>query len=227
MRINPTDWTAPARRDVLRIVLAAGVAGLTRVGAAARDIGPKSSAAELFAFRAPTRSALVFALAFPAQRGIPFSRMRMPVVRIHAGPRSWTVGAEPTPPGFAPRKDPGRLFVGRVARLNTQGDDLYNLVVVSAPAASFPTGELAISADISDPLGSRIRIGNPIVAELLARDAGFSKILRLVDSQRNRARFAEALAGSYLHEELRRRPPASPRSRRKVCRDVGVGHARL
>jgi hypothetical protein len=207
MRMKPTNAEALARRDVLKVVLGAAAVGLTRFDlAAAHDIGSDIRGVELFAFRAPTSSTLVFAVAFPATLSLRPSKTPMPVVRIHAGPRSWAVNVERA----APRVDLGgalvRSFVGRVATPAAQGGAPYHLIAVSAAAAAFAPGALGVFAEIEGPGDSRTRVGNPIVAELLAGDPALAR----AHSTPDRAMFASALADRISARSLGR---ADPRSR--------------
>jgi hypothetical protein len=189
---DPLDALAPmARRDFVKVLIGGGALVIGNFGSA----GPSEAAdhpirGELFAFLAPDTLALVFAIAIPMM-----SNDRVPqVVRLHAGARSWTVaGTDPLSAVISGRTG-DRVFVGQINGSMRSGQALHRLIVVSTPATSFPEGGLQVWAEVSGQDGLPTRIGNPIIAELLARDPELTRAFDNTYPSRDRDPFADALA---------------------------------
>jgi hypothetical protein len=172
---NTDGLSSPARRRML-----AGCAGLAVTASFAPWImwsapvgGPQG---DLFAFTAPTKRDLVFALALSPR---PFGQTeRDPLtVRLHAGSSSWMVGP------FALRgtqdvlPDGTCLFAGQVWRTASNGvGEIAHLVAVATLAEHMPPGSLGVWAEILGRGGVRWRIGNPVVSHLLADDARLARV---------------------------------------------------
>ena len=198
MSINARNETgsgglAPlTRRDVMKVGAGAAVLGLASVRkAVATGVCPRN--AELFAFRASDSSTLVFAVAFPMTNGL-MAGATTPSVRIHARSMSWTVESANESPSVTPRAARVHAFVGRATKPTALGETPHHLIVVAAPAAAFAPGDLAVWAEVSGAGGSRLRVGNPIVAELLTRDPSLARIFHKAHPTHDRVLFAQALA---------------------------------
>lgn len=168
---SQTAPASPSRRKLL----AAGI-GLT----AAAAFGPWSVRAtglrrqgELFAFTAPDREDIVFALALDAPSvGTKDDQV---AVRLHAGDDVWNFrqfvrGSADLTVGNA-----DRMFSGLVSRVGLDDAAGY-LVAVAVPAERLPLPRLDVWAEIINADGTRSRVGNPVVSHLLADD---QRLLRL------------------------------------------------
>jgi hypothetical protein len=160
---------APSRRGF--IVGCAGLAtavGLTAEGARSTETR-QHLAGDLFAFTAPDRSEVVFAVTLPPQ---PFGQTeRDPfTVRLYAGASTWTIGPFALLPtvGFAPNG--GRIFSGKVQQLWSGGETAAHLIAVAVPAQQLPKSNLGVWAEIVSAHGSRARIGNPVISHLLTEE---------------------------------------------------------
>lgn len=165
--------TSPHRRKAL-----VGLVGLTATVAFAPWATRATSfhqEGELFAFSAPDRDEVVFALAMhPPSLGK--NENTQVSIRLHAGDYHWTFG-----PLILGQADPvlrsgdRRRFSGIVSRVDRRGEAAH-LVAVSIPTERLPPRRLDVWADIVGADGAHSRIGNPVVSRLLADDA---RILRL------------------------------------------------
>ena len=170
------------RRDLLKV--GAGVAALFALGLPATVLGGEPTTdAELFAFSAPDDGALVFAVTFPVQDDD--RRSPTPTVRFHAGQKSWSVASV--------KAEESRAFVGRSVRMTEAGTRVYHLVVVAVPRSAVPVGRLGIWAEIGN-CGSRVRVGNPIVAELLKQDPAMARIFHRTSPSEDVDLFGETIA---------------------------------
>jgi hypothetical protein len=179
---NKDGPASPSRRRVL-----AGSAGLaatacfatwSRCAAAAST--PKG---ELFAFTAQGGRDLVFALALAPE---PFGQSESDplTVRLYAGTASWTVG----PFAFRDTYDVfyagSHLFSGQVRGNGSNGDKtVVRLIAIATPTERMPPGTLEVWAHLVGADGARWRIGNPILAQLLADDPRLSQCYPDVDGQ--------------------------------------------
>ena len=176
------------RRDLLKV----GAAALPALGLPApATAGEPVSDAELFAFSAPYNGALVFAVTFPVQDDD--RRLRIPSVRLHAGQKAWTVTSVTTPAFNADIAEDSRAFVSRTMRMTEAGDRVCHLVVVRVPRSAVPAGRLGIWAEISVS-DTRVRVGNPIVAELLNQDRALARIFHRTSPSQDTSLFGEAIA---------------------------------
>jgi hypothetical protein len=129
---------------------------------------------ELFAFAAPDRDDVVFALA-TEPRGFEKAGNDHIVVRLHVGDHIWTLDSFAL--GYTDRATQGgeRIFSGPVTRDDKGGSTAY-LVAVAVPAECIPLQSLDVWAEIIGADGVRSRVGNPVVSELLADDARLAKL---------------------------------------------------
>ena len=190
------------RRSVAPVAVNFGRRHLLKVGAGAAAraalclpalavAGEPMSDAELFAFASPCDSALVFAVTFPVQDDLRWSST--PAVRLHAAQKSWSVG-NATAPAFIPGvADQFRAFVGRSMRMTEAGARACHLVVVTVPRSAVPAGCLGIWAEIGDS-DTRVRVGNPIVAELLNQDPALARVFHRASPSQDVRLFGEAIA---------------------------------
>ena len=178
------------RRDLLKV--GAGATALAAVGLQAPAVtGESTSNAELFAFSAPRDGALVFAVTFLVQDDD--RRSPTPVVRFHAGQKSWSVASVKLPASIRGIDQEFRAFVGRSMRATEAGDRAYHLVVVAVSRSAVSAGRLGIWAEIGDS-DTRVRVGNPIVAELLNHDPDLAASFHGASPSQDAGLFGEAIA---------------------------------
>ncbi len=157
---------APSRRGFI-----AGCAGLaTAIGltpGAARSTETRHLAGDLFAFTAPDRPEVVFAVALPPQ---PFSQTEHDAltVRLHAGASTWTIGPVALIPAAGLSPNGARIFSGKVWQLREGGSAAAHLIAVAAPAQQLPRSNIGVWAEVIGADGIRARIGNPAISHLLA-----------------------------------------------------------
>jgi hypothetical protein len=138
---------------------------------------------ELFAFAAPGGRDLVFALALaPGSFG---QSGRDPLtVRLYAGTASWTVGPFAFRDTYDVFSDGSHLFSGQVPGTGSNGDKtMVRLIAIATPAARMPPGTLEVWAQLIGADGARWRIGNPVLAQILADDPRLSRCYPDVDRQ--------------------------------------------
>jgi hypothetical protein len=178
------------RRDLLKV--GAGAAALAALGLPApAEAGEPTSDAELFAFSAPHDGAPVFAVTFPVQDDD--RRSPTPAVRFHAGQKCWSVTSVKSPAFIPSIGEASRAFVGRTLRTTDAGDRAYHLVVVAVPRSAVPSGRLGIWAEIGDS-DTRVRVGNPIVAEILSQDPALARIFHRASPSQDPGLFGEVIA---------------------------------
>lgn len=199
----------PSRRRML-----VGCVGL----AAAASLAPWARAAvfarrregELFAFTAPDRSDLVFALAMAPLPLGQAERDRLSV-RLHAGASSWTV--EPYALREADASHNGaRMFSGRVRCTDSGDKSAVHLVAVAVPAERMAAGRLDVWAEVIGADGRLARIGNPVMSELLAGDAGLARLHAELHPTTDRRLLAAAITRRIAAGKLD--PDAQARARR-------------
>jgi hypothetical protein len=121
-----------------------------------------SKEAGLFAFRPCDSGSLVFAVVAPHQTDCS--------VRIHTGPRSWTIQD-----GRAIDDDDARVFSGEVMWPGASAANPYHATVLERRSDFLPVGAaLQVWAEVLDPGGSRVRIGSPFTTKLFASDPGLA-----------------------------------------------------
>jgi hypothetical protein len=179
---NKDGPASPSRRRVLAVSagLAATACLATWSRCAAAASTPKG---ELFAFTAQGGRDLVFALALAPE---PFGQSeRDPLtVRLYAGTASWTVGPFAFRDTYDVFSDGSHLFSGQVRGNGSNGDKtVVRLIAIATPAERMPPGTLEVWAHLVGADGARCRIGNPILAQLLADDPRLSQCYPDVDGQ--------------------------------------------
>jgi hypothetical protein len=172
---NKDELSSPTRRLMLAACasLAVTASFVPWITCSAPGDGPQG---DLFAFTAPTKRDLVFALALSPR---PFGQNeRDPLtVRLHAGASSWTVGPFGLQNSEEARSDGMSLFCGRVWRNASNGvGEKAHLIAIATPGERMPTGSLAVWAEIFGKRGVRWRIGNPVVSHLMAEDARLAQV---------------------------------------------------
>jgi hypothetical protein len=184
---------APSRRGF--IVVCAGLAtaiGLTAEGARSTETRQRL-AGDLFAFTAPDRPEVIFAVTLPPQ---PFGQTVRDAltVRLHAGASTWTIGPFALLPtvGFAPNG--GRIFSGKVWQSWSGGETAAHLIAVAIPAQQLPKSNLGVWAEIVSAHGSRERIGNPVISHLLTEDWRLAGLHGHLEPARDRPLLPSALA---------------------------------
>jgi hypothetical protein len=160
---------APSRRGF--IVGCAGLAtaiGLTPGGA--RSTETRHLAGDLFAFTAPDRPEVVFAVTLPPQ---PFGQTERDAltVRLHAGGSTWTIGPFALIPTLGLSPTGVRFFAGKVRQLLRGGETAAHLIAVATPAEQLPRSNLGVWAEVVSAHGICARIGNPVISHLLEEDA--------------------------------------------------------
>ena len=138
---------------------------------------------ELFAFKAPGGRDLVFALAL-APESCGQSERDPLTARLYAGTASWTVG----PCAFRNTcdvfSDGSHLFSGQVSGTGSNGDKtMVRLIAIATPAECMPPGTLEVWAQLVGTDGALSRVGNPVLAQLLADDPRLSRCYPDVDGQ--------------------------------------------
>lgn len=177
---NKDGLSSPSRRLVLGgcASLVATASFVPRIGWSMPVDGPHG---DLFAFTAPTKRDLVFALALSPR---PFGQTeRDPLtVRLFAGASSWMVGPFALQDTQKVLSDGACLFSGQVWRsASNDGRPMAHLIAVATPAERMPPGSLGVWAEIVGIGGARWRIGNPVVSQLLADDARLAQLHAALD----------------------------------------------
>jgi hypothetical protein len=162
----------------------AGLAPPGDHGAAADSARP-----ELFAFAAPDRSDLVFALALP----LPFLRFakRNPLdIRLRAGEFYWTIRPSVLEGSVEMLPDGTRLFSGRVWR--TDSSESY-LIAVAVPGWRIRES-VGVWSEILGPGGARSRVGHPLVSRLLSENDDLTHLHGQTDPAMDRNLLSDAIA---------------------------------
>jgi hypothetical protein len=152
------------------------------------------SKSDLFAFEAPSSKNCVFAVVLPeCDTFAAPSRDTATVVQIHAGRESWAVPV--TVDGPTEFRD-ARSFVGPVY-FSTQTPRATRVAVVIEATSNLigPGESLDIWAEVHAQDGSRSRIGNPVVAEIMARNPALSDVYHRITPDQDRSLLAEAFGG--------------------------------
>lgn len=172
---NKDGLSSPSRRLML-----AGCASLVATASFAPwikwSVPVGGSQNDLFAFTAPTKRDLVFALALSPT---PFGQSeRDPLtVRLYAGASRWMVGPSALLDTQKVSSGGARFFSGQVWRRPSNGGrEIAHLIAVAIPAEHMPSGTLGVWAEIIGSSGARCRIGNPVVSQLLADDTRLAQL---------------------------------------------------
>lgn len=182
-------FTAVTRRTALGAFAGAMTLGLARQSFAA----PASPArADLFVFRAPDTDHLVLAVVSAVSPEMPHKPVSD--VRFHAGTQSWKITRRAVAQSSMPSGGTGvRVFAGTV--LGPSGLTYEATVLETADLAGSASSEgLSVWAQIDTADGSRMRVGSPVVADLLAADPALSRIYHAATPTEDRALFMKALA---------------------------------
>jgi hypothetical protein len=164
-RLAPGGF-APSRRGF--IVGCAGLAtaiGATVGGARSTETQQRLSG-DSFAFTAPDRPDVVFAVTLPAH---PFGQTDSEAltVRLHAGGSAWTIGPFALIPTVGVSSNGVRIFSGKVRQLWSSGESAAHLIAVATPAQELEKSRLGVWAEVISARGIRARIGNPTISHLL------------------------------------------------------------
>lgn len=151
---------------------------------------------EMFVFQAPCSGRPVFAALFPAIMTCSLSPpSSMLDVRFHAGEMSWSAGGNRS--ALADQATEilnARLFSGEVFGHRASVVERFSAAVVELPLGLLSTGHsLGVWAEAWRPDGSRIRIGSPFVANLLAGDTALSDAYNAASPAQDRALLAAPL----------------------------------
>jgi hypothetical protein len=156
---------------------------------------------DLFAFEAPSSNNCVFAVLLPENHtfAVPPSH-GAPVVQVHAGQKNWAIPV--TREGWTEFPD-ARSFVGPV-HFSTQNPLVTRVAVVieTAPDLLDPGQSLDVWAEIRDQDGSRSRMGNPFVAEVIARNPALSNIYHRITPDQDLPLLAEAFAAGLANMSI-------------------------
>jgi hypothetical protein len=184
------DARSPSRRALLAQCLGFTTAAFVGAGPVRADQAHPLRG-ELFAFRAPRRDDLVFALTI-VPRPLQQAGADRLTVRLHAGANSWTVGP------FATNKQgeyfggDAHFFVGRAARVNNESrSDI--LVVVAVPQRCLAERDLDVWGEAIDRAGARSRIGNPLLSGILGADEELARLHATLDPSSDHEILASAL----------------------------------
>ena len=177
---NKDGLSSPSRRLVL-----AGCASLFAAAMFAPRITWSTPVEEplgdLFAFTAPTKRDVVYALALSPR---PFGQAEYDplTVRLYAGVSSWMVGPFALQDTEKALSDGARLFSGQVWRTASNGiREMAHLIAVATPAECMPMGSFGVWAEIVGIGGVRSRVGNPVVSQLLVDDARLAQLHAALD----------------------------------------------
>ena len=154
---------------------------------------------DLFVFRGPDAGSLVFAVvvaAIGARSGLP-GRTQCDVC-IHAGRKSWTVRAlRPRQVHTVLERHGRRLFADEVLGRRTDAGTRYDDIVLECLPDFACAGEsLVVWAEVHGNDGSRFRVGNPFVAEILARDPVLCNTYHAASLVEDRALFTDVFAST-------------------------------
>ncbi|MGA7788795.1 MAG: hypothetical protein WCA56_11575 [Xanthobacteraceae bacterium] len=174
-----------------RIILGTSASVLT-LGFARGTAAGAPPELELFIFTAPDSGNLAFAvigLAGTATSGL--QQHAGIYTTFHAGSRSWTVqGICPLQTGVISERLDHRVFAGKV--FGPRGVASGAVVLEPIPDFVKASGRLAFWAEVRDATGSRFRVGNPFVSELLADDPKLTDIYHAASPDEDRALFTNA-----------------------------------
>jgi hypothetical protein len=183
---------APSRRGFI-----VGCAGLaTAIGATAGgapSIETQHLAGDLFAFTAPDRPEVVFAVTLPR---LPFSQTERDAltVRLHAGGSAWRIGPFAHIPTVGLSSNGVRIFSGKVRQLWRGGESAAHLIAVATPAQELPRSSLGVWVEVVSARGIRARIGNPAISHLLEEDGPLAGLQGQLEPARDRPLLPGALA---------------------------------
>ena len=175
---------APSRRGFL-----VGCAGLaTAIGlipGGARSTDARQLSGDLFAFTAPDRPDVVFAVAL---RPHPFGQAGHDAltVRLHAGASTWTIGPHALMPAADLSPNGARIFSGKVRQFRKGGETAAHLIALATPAQQLPRSNLGVWAEVVSADGDRARIGNPAISHLLAEDGRLASLHGQLEPARDR-----------------------------------------
>ena len=183
---------APSRRGFL--VGCAGLAtAISLTPGGAWSTKTRHLDGDLFAFAAPDRPDVVFAIALRPQ---PFGQAEHDAltVRLHAGASTWTIGphALMAAVGLSPRG--ARIFSGKVWQLRKDGETAAHLIALTTPAQRLPRSNLGVWAEVVSANGIRARIGNPAISYLLEEDGRLAGLRGQLEPERDRRLLAGPLA---------------------------------
>ena len=175
---------APSRRGFL--VGCAGLAtAISLTPGGAWSTKTRHLDGDLFAFAAPDRPDVVFAIALRPQ---PFGQAEHDAltVRLHAGASTWTIGphALMAAVGLSPRG--ARIFSGKVWQLRKDGETAAHLIALTTPAQRLPRSNLGVWAEVVSANGIRARIGNPAISYLLEEDGRLAGLRGQLEPERDR-----------------------------------------
>jgi hypothetical protein len=191
------------RRFIVGCVSLTTAVGLTPGGARSTETQQRLSG-DLFAFTAPDRREVVFAVALPEH---PFGQTDREAltVRLHAGGSAWTIGPFALLSTVRSSSDGVRIFSGKVRQLWSSGESAAHLIALATPAQQLPRSSLGVWVEVISARGIRARIGNPTISHLL-EEAG-------------------QLAGLHGQQEPARVRPFLPGTLARQIAVHGGGHA--
>ena len=128
------------RRFIVGCVSLTTAVGLTPGGARSTETQQRLSG-DLFAFTAPDRREVVFAVALPEH---PFGQTDREAltVRLHAGGSAWTIGPFALLSTVRSSSDGVRIFSGKVRQLWSSGESAAHLIAVATPAQELEKSSL-------------------------------------------------------------------------------------
>ena len=148
---------------------------------------------DLFAFTAPDRPEVVFAVILPAQ---PFGQTDREAltVRLHAGESAWTIGPFALLPTVGLSSNGIRIFSGKVRQLWRGGESAVHLVAVATPAQELGRSSLGVWVEVVSAHGIRARIGNPTISHLLQEHGQLAGLQGQLEPARDRGLLLGVLA---------------------------------
>jgi hypothetical protein len=212
-RLAPGGF-APSRRGF--IVGCAGLAtaiGATVGGARSTETQQRLSG-DLFAFTAPDRPDVVFAVTLPEH---PFGQTDREAltVRLYAGRSAWTIGPFALIPTVGVSSNGVRIFSGKVRQLWSSGESAAHLIAVATPAQELEKSRLGVWAEVISARGIRARIGNPTISHLLEEHGQLAGLQGQLEPARVRPLLPAALARQIAERGGGRAGPDNlPRAKR-------------
>jgi hypothetical protein len=149
---------------------------------------------DLFVFPAPDTGNLILAVlvAMTGDRSASSTPLASSV-RIHSGQRGWAIDWRSRSKALR-RADKDRCFAGEVIGSDVQIGCRYQAAVIECPRGFLPAGEaVAVWAEIHTEDGTRFRVGNPFVAELLSQHPAFLEAYHAASPADDLALFGDEL----------------------------------
>jgi hypothetical protein len=156
------------------------------------------SRAELFVFTAPNTGNLIVAVTSFEDQTRPW--LSGSGVRIHIGRKSWMVNTLKNDrtndrTNTISRIQDGKLFVGGVLRPSENGlVEAYAAAIELSSGLGLENDSLDVWAEVIQENGSRYRVGNPFIAEIMSQNPALSKLYHKTSPDQDLALLARGVA---------------------------------